>query len=95
MVRELAEIEVGDAGAAFEAAVARTAPLFGGAPGCGGMTLHRSVEHRGRYWLIVMWDAVADHEAFRATEPFGEWRALAGPFFARPPRVEHLEQIVG
>lgn len=95
MVRELAELEVGDAGAAFEAAVVRAAPLFDEAAGCGGMTLHRSVEHRGRYWLIVLWDTVSDHEAFRATDAFGEWRALAGPFFASPPRVEHLEQVVG
>ena len=93
MVRELAEIELGDNGTAFEAAVAQAAPLFAAAAGCGGLTLHRSIEHPGRYWLIVRWDAVADHEAFRATEAFGRWRALVGPYFLGPPRVEHLEQV--
>lgn len=95
MVRELAEIEVGSVGAAFEAAVAEAVPLFDAAPGCRGMTLHRSIEHSGRYWLVVSWDAVDDHEAFRASEAFGRWRALVGPYFAQPPRVEHVEQVVG
>lgn len=96
MVRELAEIEVGaEKAVAFEAAVAEAVSMFDAAPGCRGLTLHRSIEHPGRYWLIVGWDAVADHEGFRASEAFGLWRRLAGPFFTGPPRVEHLEQVVG
>lgn len=95
MIRELAQIEVGDAGAAFETAVATAMPLFAAVAGCHGLTLHRSVEHPGRYWLIVGWDAVADHEAFRRTAAFDRWRALAGPHFVDAPRVEHLEQVVG
>lgn len=95
MITELAEIRVRDVGDAFAAAVAKAAPLFASAPGCHGLTLHRSVEHRDLYWLMVGWDSVADHEAFRGTEAFARWRALAGPHFSAPPRVEHLEQILG
>lgn len=95
MVRELARIDVGQAGEVFEAAVADAGVLFEEAPGCHGMTLHRSIEHPGRYWLIVEWRSVADHEAFRASPAFAKWRALAGPHFVTPPTVEHLDQVAG
>jgi quinol monooxygenase YgiN len=34
------------------------------------------------------------HDAsFRATERFTAWRALIGPYFAGPPRVEHFTDV--
>lgn len=96
MIYEHAEIDVAtDDQAAFEAGVERAVPLFLAAKGCHGVQLTRSIETPGRYRLLVMWDTVEDHMiGFRESAAFAEWRALVGPYFATPPRVEHLDIVV-
>lgn len=80
---------------AFEQAVAEAVPVFLAADGCGGIDLHRSVEHPTRYRLMVQWRTVEHHTvAFRASEGFARWRALAGPHFAAPPQVEHVYSVL-
>jgi hypothetical protein len=38
--------------------------------------------------------AVATHLVeFRATERFEQWRELIGPYFAKPPHVEHFIDV--
>ena len=47
-----------------------------------------------RYLLFVQWETLEDHIVhFRNSENFAEWRRLAGPHFAAPPRVEHYEVV--
>ena len=74
---------------AFEDAASRAVPLFRRAPGCIRMDLLRSLEVAGLYWLPIDWRRVEDHEAFRTSRDFAEWRALVGGFFTSPPAVEH------
>lgn len=96
MVRELARIEIDPAQSeAFEAAVAKAAAHFRGAPGCRSFRLDRSVDRPGHYLLVVGWDSVEAHMVdFRASPAFQEWRALAGPFFRQAPDVDHVETAV-
>ena len=55
----------------------------------GGWALQQSTP--GRYVLLVDWDSVEAHTVgFRESAAFAEWRALIGPFFAKPPCVEHF-----
>jgi heme-degrading monooxygenase HmoA len=95
MILEMAHIEVKPgAEAAFEAAVGQAAPLFAAARGCQKMELHRVVEAPSRYILMVRWATLEDHTVhFRESEAFQQWRALAGPHFASPPRVEHTAVV--
>ena len=96
MIHEIATITIraGDA-AAFESAVATAAPLFQSAKGCHSFGLERSIEHPERYRLVVGWESVEDHMVtFRESEDFQKWRALAGPFFASQPEVEHVRKVV-
>lgn len=80
--------------AAFEAAFAKAAPLFLRAQGCKGVRIERVVEAPDVYVLVVDWERLEDHTVtFRATEDFQEWRRLAGPHFASPPEVEHLQKV--
>lgn len=90
MIQEIARIEVkpGEE-AALEAGAAAALPLFRRAAGCHAMRLNRSYESPGRYWLIIAWESVEAHLAFRETEDFLEWRRLVGSSFAEPPLVEH------
>lgn len=90
MATEIARIDILPGHAeAFLAAADEAAALFRGAAGCSAMRIARSHEVAERFWLIVEWDDVAAHEAFRASPAFAEWRALAGLHFARAPEVEH------
>jgi len=52
--------------------------------------LLRGVERPDHYLLLIEWDSVDDHVAFTSTEAFGEFRSLAGPFFAGKPAMEHF-----
>ncbi|RFC62773.1 antibiotic biosynthesis monooxygenase [Fulvimarina endophytica] len=96
MFLEIAEINVKPgSNAAFEAAVAEAVPVFLRAQGCLGVELHQTVEEPQRYRLIVQWQRVEDHmETFRNSEDFQEWRRLASPHFAAPPRVVHTRSVV-
>ena len=93
MVTEIAVITIDPARAAdFEAAVAKAAPLFEAADGCHGMALERVIERPGQYRLVVQWRSVDAHmQDFRESPAFGQWRALAGPFFTGPADVTHSE----
>ena len=95
MIFELARLSVDPAKAAdFEAAVARAAPFFQTAEGCHGMALERIIETPGDYLLRVTWASVEHHMvAFRNSDNFQQWRALAGPFFLNLPQVTHSETI--
>lgn len=95
MITETAFITIDPAdAAAFEAAVAKAAPAFQNAEGCHGMSLERVIEDSVQYRLCVQWESVEHHMVtFRNSEAFQTWRALAGPFFAKPPHVEHSETV--
>lgn len=94
MIFEIAQIEIREgAEQAFEAAVAEAAPLFEASPGCHSLKLMRSIEHPTRYRLVVGWETIEAHMVdFRQSPAFERWRALAGPFFAAPPVVEHVAE---
>ena len=63
------------------------------ASGGRSIRMTQGVETPTRFVLLVEWDSVADHDAFRASERFGQWRALIGPHFAHPPHVEHFTDV--
>ena len=62
-----------------------------------GYCLHRvvkGVESPERYMLMIWWQTLEDHTVkFRGGPMFAEWRAIVGPFFARPPSVEHYSLV--
>jgi len=95
MVTEIAYIKIDPAEAAdFEAAVAEAAPFFKAGEGCHGMRLERVEEDGALYRLCVQWESVDHHMVtFRESDGFQQWRALAGPFFVEPPKVEHWSRV--
>jgi len=97
MITEIAFLTIDPANAeAFEAAVAKAAPVIRAAEGNGGVSLERVIEHPGQYRLMVRWLSVDHHMVtFRESAGFREWRALAGPFFIETPHVEHTQTVAG
>ncbi len=95
MITELVEIRILPGHAdALVAAVKEAIPFFLSAKGCHGLELSRSIEDAELFRLMVRWETVDDHMVgFRNSPAFAEWRRLAGPHFAQPPHVEHLEVV--
>jgi heme-degrading monooxygenase HmoA len=79
--------------AAFVAGFAEARPHLAGAPGCRSVRMTRGVESPSRFVLLVEWDSVAAHDAFRASEAFAGWRGPIAPHFAGPPVVEHFDDV--
>lgn len=96
MITEIAAIAVKPGSeAAFEAAVAEAVAVFRRAKGCTGMQLKRCVEEPGLYHVIIGWKTLENHTVdFRGGPLFGEWRALVGAHFARPPEVKHFAEAM-
>ena len=96
MILEHADIRIDPSQAsAFEEAILRGVnTVIAHAKGFKGFKVNRSLESPGRYLLMIYWDTLEDHTVgFRGSAAFAQWRAIVGPFFAKPPVVEHLELV--
>lgn len=82
--------------AAFDEAVQRgVATVIAHAKGFLGFQVHKGIESPERYLLTIEWATLEDHTVgFRQSPAFAEWRAIVGPFFAKPPVVEHFSRLV-
>lgn len=96
MVIEIADFTVAAESAEnFPAAFEEASAHIAGADGFRSAQLTRSIESPERFVLMVQWEALTDHtEGFRNSAAFTRWREIVGPFFAEPPKVEHVT-IVG
>lgn len=64
------------------------------AKGFTGYRIVRGIESPTRYLLQIEWQTLESHTVdFRESEAFGEWRAIVGGFFTRPPMVEHFTLV--
>jgi heme-degrading monooxygenase HmoA len=96
MILEIAQIDVKPGmESEFEAGVKAAAPIFKRAKGCKSMSLQRSHEMPSRYRLFVQWETLENHTVdFRNSADFPEWRKLVGSYFAAPPYVEHVTEVM-
>jgi heme-degrading monooxygenase HmoA len=96
LILEIAEIHVAPGRQAeFEQAIQQGLDrVIRRAAGFRGAKVNRGIESPERYVLQIFWDTLEDHTVgFRGGPLFPEWRAIVGPFFAQPPRVEHFELV--
>ena len=82
--------------AEFEEAIQRgIASVIAQAKGFRDAQVHRGIESPERYLLTIHWDTLENHTIdFREGPLFAQWRAIVGPFFAKPPVVEHFELAI-
>ena len=94
MVLEVALLDVkDDAAEAFRESYALARAALADSPGLRSLRMTQGVETPTRFVLLVEWDSIEAHEAFRASDAFGVWRGHIGPHFAGPPRVEHFVDV--
>ena len=96
MILEHCDIEIDPAKSAeFEEAILRgVETVIAKSKGFRGYKVNHSVETSARYLLFIYWDTLEKHTVdFRGSEAFADWRAIVGPFFAKPPVVEHFTLV--
>lgn len=97
MILEIAELQIQPGQqAAFEAAISTgIKTVISQAQGFISARVQHGVESPERYILQIEWATLEDHNVhFREGPLFPVWRALVGPFFAQPPRVEHFTSVL-
>jgi quinol monooxygenase YgiN len=94
LIREHAQLSItpGEE-AAFEAVLPTALDVITSAPGCHRAEVHRGIESPSTYLLLVWWDSVEAHQAFRGSERFAEWRGHVQPHWAELPHVEHFDLV--
>lgn len=81
-------------GAEFEVAFTKAQSIISLMPGYIEHELHRCVEVRDRYLLLVRWRSVEDHEhGFRKSPQYEEWKRILHHFYDPFPVVEHFERV--
>ena len=79
----------------FEGAIVRgVETVISKAKGFRGYKVNHSIENPSRYLLLIYWDTLENHTVdFRGSAAFADWRAIVGPYFAKPPHVEHMTLV--
>jgi heme-degrading monooxygenase HmoA len=94
MVLEVALIDI-TAGSedAFEKGYREVETALTDSPGLLSIRMTRGVETPSRFVLLVEWESVDAHQAFRDSDRYAIWRGGIGPYFAQAPHVEHFADI--
>ena len=82
-------------GAEFEASMIVALELIESAPSCHGAEVRRQSEDGSVFLLLVRWESIGAHMAFRETELFERWRSLTHPFYVSAPSVTHFHEPLG
>ena len=77
----------------FSSAVREALELVAETPGHHWARMTRGIETPTRFVLLVEWESVEAHQAFRDSDRFPQWRAAISPHFASPPFVEHYVDV--
>jgi heme-degrading monooxygenase HmoA len=91
MVLEVAQFDVQPGSeTAFEAGYRSAVGAVLESAGLLSLRMTHGVETPTRFVLLVEWESLEAHQAFRDSDRFTTWRAGIGPHLAQPPHVEHF-----
>lgn len=94
MVLEVAEFDVlPGADADFEAGYRSVVGVLRQSPGLLSVRMTHGVETPTRFVLLVEWESLHAHQAFRDSDRYPIWRGGISRYFAEPPRVEHFTPL--
>jgi len=78
----------------FEEACRKASVIISSMPGYISHELHRCLEAKGKYLLLVRWQRLEDHTVgFRGSPEYQEWKRLLHHFYEPFPTVEHFVQV--
>jgi heme-degrading monooxygenase HmoA len=78
----------------FEEAFRKASAIISSMPGYISHELHRCIEIKEKYLLLVRWNKLEDHTiGFRGSPEYQEWKRLLHHFYEPFPTVEHFVQV--
>lgn len=78
----------------FEASFKEASLIISTMQGYISHELHRCLEAKGKYLLLVRWNSLEDHTiGFRGSPEYQEWKRLLHHFYAPFPTVEHFTRV--
>jgi heme-degrading monooxygenase HmoA len=79
---------------AFELAFGEAKSIIASMPGFIALELHRCIEARSRYLLLVRWTTLEHHTVgFRTSPQYQRWKTLLHHFYDPFPTVEHYAKV--
>src|SRR5712691_2130072 len=95
MILEAAMLNVKeDLESEFEASFTKASSIISAMPGYISHELHKCIEVKGKYLLLVSWNKIEDHTiGFRGSQEYQEWKRLLHHFYEPFPTVEHFVQV--
>ncbi len=95
MILEAAMLQVrSDLEHEFEEAFKKASAIISAMPGYISHELHRCIEAKGKYLLLVRWNKLEDHTiGFRGSQEYQEWKRRLHHFYEPFPTVEHFAQV--
>ena len=78
----------------FESAFKKASNIISSMKGYLSHELHRCIEVKGKYLLLVRWESLEAHTVgFRGCSEYQEWKTLLHHFYEPFPTVEHFEEV--
>ncbi|WP_199615236.1 antibiotic biosynthesis monooxygenase family protein [Paenibacillus alkalitolerans] len=78
----------------FEDAFREASTIVSSMEGYISHELHRCMEVKGKYLLLVHWETLEHHTVgFRQSPEYQEWKKLLHHFYDPFPTVEHFEKV--
>lgn len=97
MVLEIADLSIlPGSQEAFEKAIEiGVRDVISKAKGFKGFKVQKGIENPHRYLLMIEWETLENHMVdFRESPEFAVWRGHVGPYFEKPPAMEHFELLI-
>jgi heme-degrading monooxygenase HmoA len=70
----------------------RGIPLLAGIPGVNSVEFGRGVENPGKFMLLIAWEAMDAHTAFKSNPAYPRFRQLLAPY-SRGGSMEHFDMF--
>lgn len=78
----------------FEAAFRESSSIISSMSRYLSHEIHRCIETKGKYLLLVRWESLEDHTVgFRKSPEYKEWKQLLHHFYDPFPTVEHFAEM--
>lgn len=78
----------------FELAFKQASSIISSMDGYLSHELHRCMEVKGKYLLLVRWETLEAHTVgFRGSSKYQEWKKLLHHFYEPFPTVEHFQVV--
>lgn len=79
----------------FEIAFKKASSIISSMEGYISHELHRCIEVKGKYLLLVKWKSLEAHTiGFRNSLEYHKWKQILHHFYEPFPTVEHFEEVI-